>query len=175
MILPKERDSRFITIRRGGTLTDKEHYLLAVWAARCAEHVIKYFETESPGDDRPRKAIESAKAWAGVEIKATEAKIAAYHSNAAARNRTEAAKYAALAAGQAAAVAHVPAHELGAAAYAIRAVMAASKDDEKRMKGLEECKWQQDQLPKQIRELVLDDEVNRNDICWNVFLLGDQR
>lgn len=28
MILPKDRDPRFITIRRGGTLTDSDHHLL---------------------------------------------------------------------------------------------------------------------------------------------------
>jgi hypothetical protein len=33
MILPKERDPRFIPIRRGGTLTDANHHLLASWAS----------------------------------------------------------------------------------------------------------------------------------------------
>jgi hypothetical protein len=35
------RDSppRFVTIRRGGTLTDSDHQLLALWAASCAEHI----------------------------------------------------------------------------------------------------------------------------------------
>ena len=33
MILPKVRDPRFVTIRRGGTLTDPDHHLLALWAA----------------------------------------------------------------------------------------------------------------------------------------------
>jgi hypothetical protein len=40
MILPKIRDKRFITIRRGGTLLDEEHHLLAIWAAQCAQHVL---------------------------------------------------------------------------------------------------------------------------------------
>ena len=44
MILPKDRDPRFITIRRGGTLTDSDHKLLALWAAACAEHVLHLFE-----------------------------------------------------------------------------------------------------------------------------------
>src|SRR4051794_5476809 len=39
-ILPKERDPRLITVRRGGTLTDEVHRLLAEWAAVCAEHVL---------------------------------------------------------------------------------------------------------------------------------------
>jgi hypothetical protein len=33
VILPEDRDTRFIAIRRGGTLTDSDHRLLAVWAA----------------------------------------------------------------------------------------------------------------------------------------------
>lgn len=36
MILPKVRDPRFITVRRGGTLEDDDHHLLALWAADCA-------------------------------------------------------------------------------------------------------------------------------------------
>jgi hypothetical protein len=39
VILSKDRDPRLITIRRGGTLTDADHRLLALWAAECAEHV----------------------------------------------------------------------------------------------------------------------------------------
>jgi len=31
VILPKDRDPRFVTIRRGGTLTDSDHHLLALW------------------------------------------------------------------------------------------------------------------------------------------------
>lgn len=47
MILPKVRDPRFMTIRRGGTLTDPEHHLLALWAASCAEHVLDLFESDA--------------------------------------------------------------------------------------------------------------------------------
>src|SRR5918999_1457104 len=55
MILPKDRDPRFITIRRGGTLTDSDHQLLALWAASCAEHVLALFEAARPSDARPRR------------------------------------------------------------------------------------------------------------------------
>src|SRR5690606_36922293 len=58
VILPKERDPRFITIRRGGTLTDEDHRLLALWAATCAQHVLHFFEQAQPDDDRPHRAIE---------------------------------------------------------------------------------------------------------------------
>lgn len=120
MILPKERDPRFITVRRGGTLSEPDHHLLAIWAADCADHVLHHFEQVQPGDDRPRRAIGLARAWARGEIPMKEAHKMAFVANAAARDLTGAAKMAALAAGQAVAVAHVAAHELGAAAYAIR-------------------------------------------------------
>jgi hypothetical protein len=32
-----------------------------------------------------------------------------------------------------------------------------------------ECLWQRDQVPEAIRELVLDDQRLRNDICWSMF------
>ncbi len=76
MILPKVRDPRFVTIRRGGTLTDSEHRLLALWAAACAEHVLDLFESAKPTDSRPRYAIEQARAWARSEITITQARTA---------------------------------------------------------------------------------------------------
>ncbi|HEX3246183.1 MAG TPA: hypothetical protein VHX16_12320 [Chloroflexota bacterium] len=169
MILPKDRDPRFITIRRGGTLTDSDHHLLALWAAWCAEHVLHFFEAATPSDPRPRQAIEQARAWVRGEILMSQARAAAGHANAAARDLSGAARHAAYAAGQAAAVAHVAAHELGAAAYAIKAAAAAAPEGQGESAGRLECRWQRDQLPDAIRELVLDDQRLRNDICWYVF------
>src|SRR6266545_5017768 len=169
MILPKDRDPRFITIRRGGTLTDLDHQLLAWWAAACAEHVLHLFESVQPSDPRPRQAIELTRAWARGEIKMSQSRTAAGHAQAAARDLSGAARHAAYAAGQAAAVAHVAAHELGAAAYAIKAVRAAAPDGEVERAGRLECQWQRDQLPEAIRALVLDDQRLRNAICWSVF------
>jgi hypothetical protein len=88
---------------------------------------------------------------------------------AAARDLSGAARHAAYAAGQAAAVAHVAAHELGAAAYAIKAACAGAPEGDGERAGRLECRWQRDQLPEPIRELVLDDQRLRNDICWSVF------
>jgi hypothetical protein len=169
VILPKERDFRLVTIRRGGTLSDSDHQLLASWAASCAEHVLNWFEAVRPEDPRPRRAIEGARAWAGGEIRMSQARAAGGHAMAAARDLRGAARHAAYAAGQAAVVAHVAAHELGAAAYAIRAARAAAPEGERESAGRRECRWQRDQLPEAIRELVLDDQRLRNDICWSVF------
>ena len=168
MILPKVRDSRFITVRRGGSLSDDDHQRLAVWAADCAEHVLPYFEAARPDDDRPRRAIELGRAWARGEVPWAEARTSAGHSNAAARDLRGAARHAAYAAAQAAAVGHVAAHELGAAAYAILAVRAAATGDEAEA-GRVECRWQRARLPDEIRELVLDDQRLRNELCWFVF------
>ncbi len=150
-------------------LTDSDHRLLALWAVTCAEHVLHLFEVVKPLDPRPRYAIEQARAWARGEIKMSQARAAAGYAQAAARELTGAARYAAYAAGQAAAVAHVAAHELGAAAYAIKAVRVTKSEDESGVIGRLECSWQRDQLPDEIRDLVLDDQRLRNDICWSVF------
>jgi hypothetical protein len=169
MILPKVRDPRFITVRRGGSLQDDDHHLLASWAADCAEHVLHHFEAARPGDDRPRRAIDLGRAWARGEVSWWDARTAGGHANAAARDLRGAARHAAYAAGQAAAVGHVAAHELGAAAYAIRAVEAAAPDAERDDAGRLECEWQRALLPDEIRDLVLDDQRLRNELCWFVF------
>jgi hypothetical protein len=169
MILPKKRDPRFITVRRGGTLQDADHHLLAVWAANCAQHVLHFFEQAQPNDDRPRHAIEKAYAWARGEVTMMQARTAGGHAMGAARDLRGAARDAAYAAGQAAVVAHVAAHELGAAAYAIRAARAAAPKEVYLEAGRLECQWQRGQLPDEIRELVLDDQRLRNELCWFVF------
>lgn len=170
MILPGVADPRLVTIRRGGTLTDEHHHLLALWAATCAEHVLPLFEAVRPDDPRPRQAIEAARAWTRGELKMMQTRAAGGHAMGAARPLRGAARHAAYAAGQAACVAHVAAHDLGAAAYAIKAARAAAPDDA--TAGSRECQWQRDQLPEAIRELVLDDQRGRNEICWSVFDQG---
>ena len=168
-ILPKVRDPRLITIRRGGTLTDEDHRLLAEWAVVCSEHVLHLFEREQPDDPRPRKALATARSWIRGEIPMTEAHNTAFVANAAARGQPEPAKFAALSAGQAVAVAHVAAHDLGAAAYAIRAVQAAAPAGDAEAARVRERDWQREQLPAAVRDLVLDDQQQRDAICWHAF------
>jgi len=169
MILPKDRDPRFTTIRRGGTLTSSDHRLLALWAAACAEHILHLFESAQPSDRRPRQAIEQVRAWACGEITMSQSRAAGGNAMAAARELSGAARHAAYAADQAAVVAHVAAHELGAAAYAIKAVRAAAPGGEGESAGRLECRWQREQLPDVVRQLVLEDQRPRNEICWSVF------
>lgn len=163
------RDPRFVTVRRGGTLNDADHRLLAVWAATCAEHVLHFFETAHPCDGRPRRAIEQAREWGQARITMTEARSAAYTAHDAAKEASGAAREAARAAGHAVAVAHMADHELGAAAYAIRAVRAAAAPEDRDDVGRAECRWQHEQLPPGIRDLVLDDERLRNRKFWSLF------
>ncbi len=99
---------------------------LALWAADCAEHVLPYFEDKYPDDDRPRKAIEVLYDWIRTgTFSMTVIRTASLSAHAAAKGKKEAdAIFAAHAAGQAVATAHVPTHALGSALYGIRAAAA---------------------------------------------------
>jgi hypothetical protein len=100
-----------------------ERQSLALQAAECAEHVLPLFEQNCPRDDRPRRAIEAARAWARGEIAVGAARAAAFAAHAAARSTADlAARAAARAAGHAAATAHVAGHARAAGAYAQKAI-----------------------------------------------------
>ena len=143
------RDRRFVAVYRGGPLDLAEHRLLAVWAADCAEHVLSLFEA-GRSDDRPRRAIETARAWARGEVSVGDARKAAVRAHAAAREtRNKSATAAARAAGHAVATAHMADHCLGTAFYALRAVEASGAPGE-----LVRV-WQVRQLPGDVRELVI--------------------
>ena len=167
-ILPKERDPRLITIRRGGTLTDEDHQLLTEWAIQCAEHVLPLFDAERPDDERVRHALAMGRGWIRGEVRMMDSRAAAFESNAAARGLPDPARFAALSVGQAAAVPHV-AHDLGAAAYAIRAAQATAPAEQREIARLRERDWQRDRIPAGLRALVLEDQATRNSICWKVF------
>ncbi len=98
--------------------------VLAIWASDCAEHVLSYFEEKYPDDDRPRKAIEAARAWVKGDISVGEACSAAFAAHAAARDARDAEEDIACAvarsAGHAAATAHVAGHAVSAADYAAK-------------------------------------------------------
>jgi hypothetical protein len=114
------------------------HRLLALWAADCAEHVLHRFAEECPEDQRPRLAIEAARAWARGETTVQQTREAALAAHAAAREtRGSAARAAARAAGHAAATAHVADHARHAADYAAQAASDACAEGE----------WQQRRRP----------------------------
>ncbi|MDN6134170.1 MAG: hypothetical protein L0J03_08705 [Brevibacterium sp.] len=167
MILPEVRDPAMVTARRGGTLSNDDHRLLALWAADCAEHGVHLVECEVPGDTRVRDAVDAARAWADGTMPMMQARAVGGHAMGAARPLRGAARFAAYAAGQAACVGHVAEHDLGAAAYAIKAARGANPEDP--AAGRHERDWQREQLPDQVRRLVLADQSRRNSICWFVF------
>ena len=150
------RDLRFKAVHRGGPLDLERHRQLALWAAACAERVLPLFARRHPRDDRPRRAIKTARAWAAGEVSVGEARKAAFAAHAAAREASDvAAREAARAAGHAVATAHMADHALGPAWYAIRAVQ-VSLDQPAGVKAAErERAWQDKHLPPSIRDLVL--------------------
>lgn len=132
-----------------------DHRSLALWAADCAEHVLPYFEKEYPKDDRPRKAIEEGRAWArsGLPMKMSVIRTASLAAHAAAREAkgNNAACFAARAAGQAVATAHVLQHAYGPSYYALKAVAAADPvHAEARI--AKELDWQSRRLPMSLRK-----------------------
>ena len=109
-------------MRSPQTLSEADRRIVAVWAADCAERVLGLFEAEAPRDRRPRDAIARARAFARGELEVVGEIRRRFLNGAAAREvRAPAAVAAAGAAGQAAAVPHMGAHALGAAAYAAKA------------------------------------------------------
>lgn len=108
------------------TLSESDRRLVAAWAADCAARVLPLFEKDTPGDDRPRDAIARARAFGRGELTAAEEIRRRLVAGRAAHSVTDpAAIAAARAAAQAAGVAHMGAHALGAAAYAANAVALA--------------------------------------------------
>jgi hypothetical protein len=106
------------------------HRLFALKAAEEAKRVLPLFEQEHPRDKRPRKAIEAIQGWAqgkrtlGMAI----VRKLSLDAHAAAREaKTDAARFAARAAGQAVATWHVPTHAMAVPIYVCKAI-AASKD-----------------------------------------------
>ena len=118
------RDPRFVAIHRGGDLDLTTHRLLVAWTADCAEYVLPLFTEVHPVDTRPSHAIAIAREWASGNATVAQTREAASGSHAAARESSNSAAVAvARAVGHAVATAHMADHELGAAAYAIWAVM----------------------------------------------------
>lgn len=130
---------------------------MAAWAADCAERVLPLFETAYPEDNRPRNAIEACRAWVRTGVfRMAEIRGASLAAHAAARDAKEndAACFAARAAGQAVATAHVPQHAYGAAYYALKAVAAADPVNAG-VNVAAEREWQAERLPEGLREEIM--------------------
>lgn len=122
---PKPKDYRSVV------RNSPEHRSLALKVAGQAKRVLSMFEQEHPDDDRPRQAIEAIRAWAQGKRKLGMAEVRklSLGSHAAARAaKTDAARFAARAAGQAVATWHVPNHALAVPAYVRKAIVASKKE-----------------------------------------------
>jgi hypothetical protein len=127
------------------TLSLGDRRLLAAWAADCAERVVTVFESESPGDARPREAIARARAFGRGELDAAgEIRRRFVAGRAAHVVRHPAAVAAARSAAQAAGVAHMGAHALGAAAYAAKSAALAAPERASAVE--DEVAWQLERL-----------------------------
>ena len=130
---------------------------LATWAADCAERVLPFFEKAYPKDDRPRKAIEACRTWVRTGVfKMADIRGAslAAHDAARAAQENDAACFAAHAAGQAVATAHVPQHAYGGAYYALKAIVAIDPANAE-VEIAREYSWQSRHLPINLRQEVM--------------------
>jgi len=143
-------DATARTMKSPQTLSEADRRLVAEWAAICAERVLPLFEAERPDDGRPRAAIARAFAFARGELDiAAEIRRRFADGGAAREAKSPAVVAAARAAGQAAAVCHMGAHALGAAAYAAKAASLAAAD--RRQAADEETDWQLAQMTVEVR------------------------
>jgi hypothetical protein len=134
-----------------------EQKLMAGWAAECVARVLPLFEKVYPGDDRPRKAIDIGRAFAlGAVFTMAEMRGAAFAAHSAARDAKEnsAACFAARAAGQAVATAHVPEHCFYSIYYALKAV-AAVDPEHAVINVAKEWAWELSMLPETLKADVL--------------------
>ena len=111
------------------------HRLFVLKVAKEAERVLPIFERERPDDHRPRHALEAIRAWAQGkrELGMAEVRKLSLGSHAAARGaKSDAARFAARAAGQAVATWHVPTHAMAVPAYVGKAIAASKKKSSKK-------------------------------------------
>jgi hypothetical protein len=137
-------------VRSPQTLTEADRRLASAWAADCAERVLALFEAEAPDDGRPRALIARTRAFARGELKTAEEIRRRFVGGLGAGDvKAPAAAAAARAAGQAAAVCHMGAHALGAAAYAANAAGLADPGRPEAVK--DEIRWQLEHMSAGLR------------------------
>ena len=127
---------------------------LGLWAAECAEHLLPYFEEKYLEDTRPRDAITTLREWVHTGKFSMPvirgASLAAHAAAKQVHKKDTAAKFAAHAAGQAVATAHVPTHALGPVLYSMLHVAALSPTDVK-AEVARERESQTQRLPENLR------------------------
>jgi len=149
------RDKRFVAEHRGGPLKKEQHYQLLELACVYVEHVLPLVENKI--DERLKNALIVARAWKQGIATVGDARKAALDAIIVARELSNPTSIAvARAVGHAVATAHMADHSLAAAWYALKAVKSNGKSIE------DERKWQEEQLPYEIKELFLSARNNKN-------------
>jgi hypothetical protein len=142
------RDKRFIAEHRGGPLKKEQQRQLIIWACKCVENVVPLFGDNL--DERLTNAIIIAKEWAKGKASVGDAMKASRSAHGVARESFNPTSIAvARAVGHAVATAHMADHSFGGSLYALKAVKNAGKSIDA------ERNWQNEQLPSEIREIVL--------------------
>jgi len=148
------RDKHFIAEHRGGPLKKEQHYQLIQWACDCAEHVLYLYGANI--DERLNNALHVAKEWKQGHASVGDARKAVVGTHAVARDASNPMAIAvARSVGHAVATAHMADHSLGAVWYALKAMKNAGKSIDA------ERKWQDEQLPSEIKEFVLTARKSR--------------
>lgn len=138
-------------------VSDCNHHILALWAADCVEHVIKYYTVYFPKDDRVHNAIKAARGFAKGQVSVLEARRVSSEAHKAAREAegNNAAQAVAKAAGSAAATAHIEVSAMHAATHAVKAKAYSSGHEIEVIK--KEQNWQCNRLS-ELRELHNQDK-----------------
>ena len=123
------------------TLSETDRRLVARWAVACAERVLPLLEADDPARTDIDDALARTRAYsAGHRTSAEEISKRMIAVKAADAASTPAGAAAARAVAQASAVAHMGAHALGAAAYAVKAVDLSHRDNPSAVD--DEIRWQ---------------------------------
>ena len=142
------RDKIFVAEHRGGSLKKEQHKQLMQWGCDCAEHILSLYGKEI--DKRLKDALSVAKEWIKGNVSVGDARNASLRAHEVARESSYPTSIAvARSVGHAVATAHMSDHSIGAAIYALKAVSSAGKSIDL------ERKWQNEQLPIEIMDLVL--------------------
>lgn len=135
----------------------EDQKLMATWSLDCAERVLPLFESVSPKDDRPQRALEIGRDWVRTEVFSMPViRKASLGAHAAAKDvkNNDVACFAAHAAGQAVATAHVAQHAYGGSWYALKAIAAANPQNAKERVD-NELEWQAQALPEHLRGEIM--------------------
>lgn len=135
------------------TLSDAHRRTIARWAAVCADRVLPLFDGDAAARGQLDDALARTQAYSeGRSSAADEIRKRLIAGSAAQQAASSAGAAAARSVGQAAAVAHMGAHALGAAGYAAKAVSLARADDASAVQ--DEIVWQLAQLTDEERAIL---------------------